>query len=248
MFSTTDVGSYLKIARVPQGPTLTFNLLQYSNCSDVHNIQPNPHSSGPEFLFSAVLVMNGFSEKSDAQHIELMRLTFKEMLPAIPVQDINLDHCRRAVLFHYDASTDTIEFRHFLISAQLAGLNKSIQKIVQKKVTDLGEYKDISEYVLSGLGATESDLEMENSNILDTRIKETKHGKKPGNKKSVRLQELGPRMKLQLIKVEEGFCTGSVHYHKHYVKTDAELKELRIKINARKQREISRKKKNGKTK
>jgi len=75
------------------------------------------------------------------------------------------------------------------------------------------------------------------------RTNETKQGKKPGTTKSIKLQELGPRMKLQLLKVEEGMCTGSVHYHKHYVKTEAELKQLRIKINARKQSEAFRKKK-----
>jgi len=107
----------------------------------------------------------------------------------------------------------------------------------------LGEFDDISEYVLAGLGTTESDNEAEDSKIVDARKSETKQGKQPGTTKSIRLQELGPRMKLQLIKVEEGMCTGRVHYHKHYVKTEAELKQLRVKINARKQSEAFRKKK-----
>jgi len=111
----------------------------------------------------------------------------------------------------------------------------------------LGEFDDISEYVLAGLGTTESDNEAEDSKIVDARKSETKQGKQPGTTKSIRLQELGPRMKLQLIKVEEGMCTGSVHYHKHYVKTEAELKQLRVKANARKQSEAFRKKENGRT-
>lgn len=31
---------------------------------------------------------------------------------------------------------------------------------------------------------------------------------------AVKLSEVGPRLKLQLIKVEEGLCTGTVMYHK----------------------------------
>jgi len=243
IFSITDLGSYLKVTRVPQGPTLTFQIQQYSHSTDIHNLQHNPHSPGNEYNFPAVLIMSGFSEKSDIQHIDLMRLTFKDTFPAISVQDINLDHCRRAVLIHYDEASDTVEFRHYFISAQMIGINKSIKRVIQHKVSDLAEYNDISEYVLSGLGATESDNEAENSKITDNRKKETKEGRKPGTTKSIRLQELGPRMKLQLIKVEEELCTGSVHYHRHYVKTDTELKELRIKINARKQRQAHLKKK-----
>jgi len=37
--------------------------------------------------------------------------------------------------------------------------------------------------------------------------------KKAGSNVSIKLHELGPRMKMKLIKIEEGFCRGNVTYH-----------------------------------
>jgi len=38
-----------------------------------------------------------------------------------------------------------------------------------------------------------------------------------------RLTELGPRLKLELVKIEEGICEGQVMYHAFVNKTEAEL-------------------------
>jgi ribosome biogenesis protein SSF1/2 len=35
------------------------------------------------------------------------------------------------------------------------------------------------------------------------------------NQSKVRLQEIGPRMSLSLIKIEEKLVSGEIHYHKH---------------------------------
>ena len=40
---------------------------------------------------------------------------------------------------------------------------------------------------------------------------------------SNRLKEVGPRLNLQLIKIEEGFEAGNVLYHAHISKTPEEL-------------------------
>jgi len=45
-----------------------------------------------------------------------------------------------------------------------------------------------------------------------------------------RLSEIGPRMTLQLIKIEEGVCSGEILYHEYVRKTAEELiaiKEMR---------------------
>ena len=47
-----------------------------------------------------------------------------------------------------------------------------------------------------------------------------------------RLTELGPRLTLQLVKVEEGICEGEVMFHQFVQKTDEEMKlqqAMRIK-------------------
>ena len=44
---------------------------------------------------------------------------------------------------------------------------------------------------------------------------------------SIRLTELGPRMTLELIKIEEDICAGEVLYHKFIHKTEEEIKTAR---------------------
>lgn len=48
-----------------------------------------------------------------------------------------------------------------------------------------------------------------------------------------RLYEIGPRMKLMLIKIEEGLMTGEVMYHKFIQRTPEEIKALKEKIKAK---------------
>jgi ribosome biogenesis protein SSF1/2 len=44
---------------------------------------------------------------------------------------------------------------------------------------------------------------------------------------AVKLTEIGPRMRLSLVKIEEGFCCGEILYHKHVKKTPEEIAALR---------------------
>lgn len=46
-------------------------------------------------------------------------------------------------------------------------------------------------------------------------------------KRAVKLVELGPRMKLRLVKVEEGLCQGQVMWHEHIHKSKQEIRELK---------------------
>jgi len=45
-------------------------------------------------------------------------------------------------------------------------------------------------------------------------------------KKGIKLHELGPRLRLRLVKVEEGLCTGRVMWHALYDKSAEEIKEM----------------------
>jgi len=47
------------------------------------------------------------------------------------------------------------------------------------------------------------------------------------NKKKVRLSEIGPRLTMQLIKIEEKVFEGDIHYHKFVNKTEEEKEESR---------------------
>lgn len=59
-------------------------------------------------------------------------------------------------------------------------------------------------------------------------------------KRAVKLQELGPRMRLRLTKVEEGLCEGKVLWHEFITKTKEEVKKLDAKWEIRKQEKAER--------
>ena len=55
-------------------------------------------------------------------------------------------------------------------------------------------------------------------------------------KKAIKLQELGPRLRLRLTKVEEGLCGGKVMWHEYIHKSPQEIKEME-KVHERKRQE-----------
>lgn len=52
-------------------------------------------------------------------------------------------------------------------------------------------------------------------------------GSKAGAKSAVRMIELGPRIRMELIKIEEGILDGEVLYHQFIQKTEEEKKIIR---------------------
>lgn len=54
-----------------------------------------------------------------------------------------------------------------------------------------------------------------------------------GSRSSIRLQELGPRLTLELMKVERGLCEGEVLYHSYVTKTTEEVSWVRATADCR---------------
>jgi ribosome biogenesis protein SSF1/2 len=226
IFSTTNVGSYMRIARTPQGPTLTFRILNFSLASDVRKIQENPHSPSFEFSTEPILVMSGFGNDEERVN-KLLKATFKESFPSFNVITANLNDCKRVVLIQNDKENEKIYFRHFLITTHMVGISENIQKIVKgKSDVDLSDYKDVSQYILE----TDAKESIDKDEMI------------PGGTSAVRLIELGPRLELQLVKIEEKLCTGTVWYHRFVQKTPEEIEELQKKIEARRLSKENRKK------
>ena len=112
---------------------------------------------------------------------------------------------------------------------------------------NLSRLEDVSEWLLdadekgSYTSGSESEAETDAEvEVLAPRQKKLSgHGKKhkaasaenreegPGvERKAIKLAELGPRMKLRLVKVEEGLCQGKVLWHEFVSKTKEEEKEM----------------------
>lgn len=60
-------------------------------------------------------------------------------------------------------------------------------------------------------------------------------------KRAVKLTEIGPRMTLRLVKVEEGLCEGKVMWHEFVTKTAAEQKEMEAMWEERRREKEERK-------
>jgi ribosome biogenesis protein SSF1/2 len=61
-------------------------------------------------------------------------------------------------------------------------------------------------------------------------------------KRAVKLVELGPRLKMRMVKVEEGLCEGRVMWHEFVKKTQAEQKVLEGKWAKRREEKEQRRK------
>ena len=55
MFSQSEVGTNLRVARLPRGPTLTFRVQKYSLAKDCLALQKNPRASGSEFRIAPLV-------------------------------------------------------------------------------------------------------------------------------------------------------------------------------------------------
>ncbi|CAM9344605.1 unnamed protein product, partial [Laminaria digitata] len=234
VFTQTDKSLSLRVCRTPTGPTLTFKVQQFSLMRHVRALQKRPVEVNQAYKTSPLVVLNNFGDKDAPSHVRLMKVTLQNMFPSINVAAVRLQDCRRVVMFNLDKTKGTVEMRHFAVRATPTGIAKAIKKVVQAKVPDLHALDDISEYVAGGMGggASDSEVEDEDSKILlpDDYVG---RGNVRSQKSSIRLQELGPRLTLELMKVERGVCEGEVLYHSYLTKTQEEIKEQRAKVEQR---------------
>jgi ribosome biogenesis protein SSF1/2 len=116
----------LRLARLPEGPTLSFRVHRFSLSKDIKKLQRRPMSDGNQSLHNhpPIVVTNNFggqqqsTSKSTSSstmdnnnnnninnnnvppHIKLLRITFQNLFPAINVATVKLTDCRRVVLFN----------------------------------------------------------------------------------------------------------------------------------------------------
>eukprot|EP00898_Chlorokybus_atmophyticus_P006457 jgi/Chlat1/6812/Chrsp51S06510 len=251
MLSATSTAAYVRFAKMPRGPTLTFRIHGYSLARDVVSLQKRPRAPASAFKTSPLVVLNNFN--TGEEHLKLCTVMFQNMFPALNVATIKLSQCQRVALLHYDAATARVFFRHYAIEAAPAGVSKPIRHLLQKRqLPNLGELADVSEFMTRAGYASDSEVEDEASQVpLPQASKRAKPGRS-GMLSAVKLHEIGPRMELELVKVEEGLCDGKVLYHGYIQRSEEEVAELqkrkdeqvRLKAERKKQQDenVTRKK------
>jgi len=116
----------------------------------------------------------------------------------------------------------------------------------------LARYNDIADYILKNqtkggvsgdsLGAYSSESEIDDLPGSKITLPDDYMDKKKDTKVAIRLHELGPRLKLRLIKIEEGLCRGNVVYHALKRKTPAEIKKTLDSLKGKRELKEKRKK------
>ncbi|ORZ01658.1 Brix domain-domain-containing protein [Syncephalastrum racemosum] len=229
IFSQTESNVNMRICRVPRGPTLHFRVLEYSLAKDCVALYKNPKTSVMDYLAPPLLVLNNF--KQEGKQFRVMTAMLQNMFPPIDVQTLQLSSTRRVLLFNYNETNETIDVRHFGIHVKEIGVSKSIKRILKSGMTDLGSYEDISDYILKEAVVSESDVEdgPEGNVELPENYRVRRSNLTQENQRSIRLQEFGPRLTLQLFKIENGLCEGEVLYHRFVQKTKQEVQATEAK-------------------
>ena len=260
--------THLRLSSMPRGPTISFKVLEYSLCKDVSRIQKNPKSisaSSHEFVNPPLLVISGFTNPKNASPEEKLVVTmFQNMFPPISPINTKVGTIRRVLLLNKDKETGIIELRHYVIDTKLVDVSRNVKKLINvkshlnKKLPNLSKTKDVADIILdpyAQAGFT-SDSEVEDDSIVEVNegddssvltkpsAEESKIETAPGQKrkKAVKLSEIGPRMKLELIKIEDGVCDGKVLYHSQFSKTKAQMNKLEQQHALRKKAKDLRKK------
>uniref|UniRef100_A0A7N0V0E3 Brix domain-containing protein n=1 Tax=Kalanchoe fedtschenkoi TaxID=63787 RepID=A0A7N0V0E3_KALFE len=204
ILSKTTTGPYLRVARTPQGPTLTVKVKDYTLAVDVARSQLRPRC--PQ------IVLSGFG--TGEQHLKIATIMFQNIFPAIDINTVKLASCQRIVLLNYNKETKLIDFRHYFIRLEPVGATQRLRKFVQNhQVPDLRNLQDVSDFVTKAGYGSESEGDEDAATV--TLSNDLSRINRASTKSAVKLQEFGPRMTLHLIKIEEGLCTGGVIFSEH---------------------------------
>lgn len=245
MLSATEQARHLRVARAPRGPTLTFKIKEFSLMREVAAAQRHPRNPDNAYKSPPLVVLNNFG--SDA-HMKLALVTFQNLFPSMQVRSVKLATCQRVVLVDYDAEANIFRLRHYTISATPAGASRRVRKLLSKReIPDLGRLNDVAEFVNSAL----SDASDSEADDVRPEVELSQNFIGRGNheniQSTVRLHEVGPRLDLELLKVEEGVCEGMVLHHANVIKTAEEMAaqekahqdKAELKRNRREQQEIN---------
>jgi len=229
----------MRVGRMPRGPTITLRVKSYTSMADVASSQRRPVSSQLAYMHSPLVILNNFGATQE-QHTQLMAVLFQNMFPAIDIATVKLSDSKRVAMFHLDKETNEVEFRHYFIRTKAADTSRQVKRVLRKgsKGPNLSKLQDISDlfdpeaevaYGSESEGEDDPSTHVEVLNQAKQRPgwRDRKKGSSGVRKSAVRLQELGPRIRMKLLKVEDGLFDGDIIHHAYVKKTPEEAAKLR---------------------
>lgn len=139
---------------------------------------------------------------------------------------------------------EEVEIRHYAIRATPTGVTRRIRRLIQAKIPNLSKLDDIGDYLTGqtvsgqpsssayqsdGGGMSDSEAEDESTDVILPQSYSGR-GNSKSQKSSLKLVELGPRLRLKLSKVERGLASGDVMYHTYVKKEAGEIREQRERV------------------
>ncbi|XP_051994362.1 suppressor of SWI4 1 homolog [Xyrauchen texanus] len=241
IFTKTENGLNMRLARLPKGPTLYFRVTKYTLIKDVVSSLKRHRMHDQQFSHHPLVVLNNFG--TEGMQIKLMATMFQNMFPSINVHMISLNSIKRCVLLNYDPVSQEVEFRHYSLKVVPVGMSRGVKKLIQEKCPNMSKLADISELLVKGVNLSESEAEQDGDhNITELPQVYSGHGNMASQQSAVRLTEIGPRMTLQLVKILEGMGDGNILYHSILTKSEEELQEMLNRKDARLKEKAERKK------
>ncbi|XP_051827439.1 suppressor of SWI4 1 homolog isoform X2 [Antechinus flavipes] len=223
IFSKTEKNVTFRLIRLPGGPTLTFRVTKYSLVRDVVSSLRRHRMHEQQFSHPPLLVLNGFGPHG--LHVKLTASVFQNMFPSINVHKVNLNCVKRCLLLSYDPDSQELQFRHYSLKVVPVGASRGMKKLLQEKFPNMSRLEDVSELLATGAGLSESEAEPDGEhNVTELPQAYAGRGNMKAEQSAVRLTEIGPRITMQLIKIQEGVGEGNVLYHSLVHKSEEELK------------------------
>ncbi|KAF8580686.1 Brix-domain-containing protein [Ramaria rubella] len=245
-FTLTSVAPSLRLVRLPAGPTFSFRVERYSLDKDILKASRHPHSIGAEYLSPPLLVLASFPSPSPTTppQLPLLMKALQSLFPPLSPKNLSLPSARRVVLASYNDKSETIDFRHYLITVRPYGVSRRVRRVIEasagnkkRSTLDLSNHKDVADFLLrknaagyeSASSAASSAGEEDSDNAVALPTDYVGRNNKKGERRAVRLDEIGPRMELKLIKIVEGVPgkEGSVIYHQFVTKSKTEVAKQR---------------------
>lgn len=250
----------LKLARAPHGPTITFQVEDFSLSKDIKRFLRRPKSlNNEDTLNPPLLVLNGFNSlknkqgnQSEEANVEKVVVSlFQNVFPPLNPSKTQLNTIKRVFMVNKDSETGEISLRHYYVDIHEVDISKNLKHLynaknnLHKSIPNLHKKEDISSLVFDhDVGAYTSESEVEDEAVVsmvekqDVKVgseqqqqqqqqeEQQPEEQQPTRKKAVKLTELGPRINMKLVKIEEGICSGKVLHHEFVQKSDAEIKAL----------------------
>ena len=134
----------LKVARTPNGPTITFQVMDYSLSKDIKKFLKRPKSLNSEDVLSPpLLVMNGFNNKftqnesneedSKKQMEKIVVSMFQNIFPPLNPNQTHLNSIKRVFMINKDSKTNEISLRHYFIEIKDVEISKNLKSLFKAK-------------------------------------------------------------------------------------------------------------------